>query len=147
MAVFLGQAVINRQHLEKMICRGESYLSNDILLIVVRQAVPKISALKVLKYFPKIRVHQNRGTFAAVFLGQAVINRQNPEKMICRRESYLSKNIFLIAVRQTVPKILALKLCLYFPKIGAKNFFSWEKGFLNFSIRGSLSYHRSPIPF
>jgi len=105
----------------------------------VRQADPEISALNVLKYFPKIRVCQNRGTFAAVFLGQAVINRQNPEKMICRGESYLSKNIFPIAVRQTVPKISALKLCLYFQKIGAKNFFSWEKGYLNFSIRGSLS--------
>ena len=40
----------------------------------MRQAVPEILALKVLKYFPKIRVRQNRGTFAAVFLGQAVIN-------------------------------------------------------------------------
>ena len=112
----------------------------------MRQADPEISALKVLKYFPKIRVCQNRGTFAAVFLGQAVINRQNPEKMICRRESNLSKNIFLIAVRQTVPKISALKLCLYFPKIGAKIFFSWEKGYLNFSIRGSLSIIEAQYP-
>ena len=90
--------------------------------------------------------NQNCGTFAAVFLGQAVINRQNPEKMICRRESNLSKNIFLIAVRQTVPKISALKLCLYFPKIGAKIFFSWEKGYLNFSIRGSLSIIEAQYP-
>ena len=112
----------------------------------MRQADPEISALKVLKYFPKIRVCQNRGTFAAVFLGQAVINRQNLEKMICRGESYLSKNIFLIAVRQTVPKILALKLCLYFPKIGAKFFFPWEKGYLNFSIRGSLSIIEAQYP-
>ena len=74
------------------------------------------------------------------------INRQNLEKMICRGESYLSKNIFLIAVRQTVPKISALKLCLYFLKIGAKNFFSWEKGYLNFSIRGSLSIIEAQYP-
>jgi len=100
----------------------------------VRQAVPEITALKILKYFPKIRVRQNRGTFAAVFLGQAVINIQNLE------------NIFLIAVRQTVPKIPALKLCLYFPIIGAKNFFSWEKGYLNFSIRGSLSIIEAQYP-
>ena len=82
----------------------------------------------------------------AVFLGQAVINRQHLEKMICRGESYLSNDILLIAVRQMVTKILALKLCLYFPKIGDKNFFSWEKGYLIFSIRGSLSIKEAQYP-
>merc|ERR1711874_355744 len=90
--------------------------------------------------------HQNHGAFAAVFQGQAVINRQHLEKMICRGESYLSNDILLIAVRQTVSKISALKLCLYFLKIGAKNFFSWEKGYLNFSIRCSLSIIEAQYP-
>ena len=82
----------------------------------------------------------------AVFLGQAIINRQHLENMICRVESYLSNDILLIAVRQTVPKISALKLCVYFLKIGAKNFFSWEKAYLNFSIRGSISIIEAQYP-
>ena len=57
-----------------------------------------------------------------------------------------NKDILLIAVRQAVPEITALKLCLYFLKIGAKNFFSWEKGYLNFSIRGSLSIIEAQYP-
>ena len=83
-AVFQGEAVIYRQHLEKIICRGGSELSNDIWLITVRQSVPEISALKVWKYFPKIWVRQNRSAFAAVFQDQAVIYRQHLEKIICR---------------------------------------------------------------